>query len=142
MAEGSYQGGTRGAGRPGRTTFDKMEDRGRRADPETVRRLEKFAHLLDEQFRIPGTNYRMGLDGLVGLIPGIGDTATALLSSYVILEAYRLGVPNSLIARMLANIGIDWAVGSIPVLGDVFDVAFKANRRNVSMLLRHLREGR
>ena len=113
---------------------------GSRADPETIRRLNKFAELLDSQFQIPGTRFRMGLDGLIGLIPGVGDTATALLASYVLLEAYRLNAPTSLILRMLANIGIDWAVGSIPLAGDVFDVAFKANKRNVAMLLRHLQD--
>ncbi|HEX6144887.1 MAG TPA: DUF4112 domain-containing protein [Geminicoccaceae bacterium] len=121
-----------GAGAAGRT--------GARADPETIRRLNKFAELLDSQFQIPGTRFRMGLDGLIGLIPGVGDTATALLASYVLLEAYRLNAPTSLILRMLANIGIDWAVGSIPLAGDVFDVAFKVNKRNVAMLLRHLQD--
>jgi hypothetical protein len=108
------------------------------ADAETVRRLHKFAHLLDEQFQVPGTSYRIGLDGLVGLIPGVGDTAAALLSSYVLFEAYRVGAPNALLARMLVNIGVDWLICSIPVAGDLFDFAFKANRRNVSLLLRHL----
>lgn len=119
-------------------TASKTGDTTPGADAETVRRLHKFAHLLDEQFQVPGTSYRIGLDGLVGLIPGVGDTAAALLSSYVLFEAYRVGAPNALLARMLVNIGVDWLIGSIPVAGDLFDFAFKANRRNVSLLLRHL----
>lgn len=110
-----------------------------RVDAETVRRLNRFAEVLDEAFEIPGTNYRIGLDGLIGMIPGLGDTATALIASYLLFEGYRLNVPRSVLMRMAANIGIDWAVGSIPIAGDIFDVAFKANRRNVRLLLDHLR---
>ena len=119
------------------TTY-RIDDGQSSADEEAVRRLNRFAYMLDEQFRVPGTNFRVGLDGVVGLIPGIGDTATALLASYALVEGYRLGVPNSLIARMAANIGLDWLVGSVPVAGDLFDFAFKANRRNVDLLIRHL----
>ena len=106
--------------------------------PEAIERLERLAFWLDERFRIPGTNWRIGLDGLLGLVPGIGDSATALLSLYLVLEAKRLGVPNGVILRMLANVGLDAAVGSVPLLGDLFDVAFKANRRNMRLLRRHL----
>lgn len=105
--------------------------------PEAIERLERLAFWLDERFRIPGTNWRIGLDGLLGLVPGVGDTATALLSLYFVLEAKRLGVPNGVILRMLANVGLDAAVGSLPLLGDLFDVAFKANRRNLRLLRRH-----
>ena len=107
-------------------------------DPATVRRLQKLAYWLDDRFRLPGTNMRIGLDGLLGFIPGIGDAATALLSAYIIAEAYRLGVPPSHLVRMGANVGIDALVGSVPILGDIFDVRWKANRRNVALLLRHL----
>ena len=107
----------------------------------TLRRLDRFAHLLDEAFRIPGTRWRIGLDGLAGFVPGIGDGVTALVALYPVLEAYRHGAPPALLARMLANLGIDTAVGAVPILGDIFDVAFKANRRNVELLRRHLGHG-
>jgi hypothetical protein len=81
---------------------------------------------------------RIGVDGLLGLIPGIGDTATALLASYIVLEAWRLGVPTNVIARMLANLGIDFVIGLVPLAGDVADFAWKANRRNARMLRDHL----
>jgi hypothetical protein len=107
----------------------------------TLERLDRLAYWLDERFRLPGTNVRMGLDGLLGLVPGIGDTLGGLISAYILLEAWRLGIPNSVLMRMLANLGIDVVVGSVPVLGDVFDIGWKANRRNVNLLLRHLRAG-
>ena len=109
-------------------------------DPSHRRRLETVAYWLDERFRIPGTNIRVGLDGIAGLIPGVGDAATTLISLYIVAEAYRIGLPGRAIARMLGNVGLDFAVGSIPLLGDVFDIAFKANRRNLRLLLRHLDE--
>lgn len=107
-------------------------------DVAALQRLDRLAHLMDERFRIPGTRRRMGLDGLIGLIPGIGDLATGAISLYVVLEAWRLGASRLVIARMLANIGIDVAVGGVPLAGDLFDIAWKANRRNVELLRRHL----
>ncbi|MEK0084828.1 DUF4112 domain-containing protein [Benzoatithermus flavus] len=104
----------------------------------TLRRLDLLAFLLDEAVRIPGTRWRIGLDGLIGIVPGIGDAVTGLLALYPVLEAWRYGAPAHLIARMLANLGVDVAVGAVPVLGDIFDVGFKANRRNVELLRRHL----
>jgi len=103
-----------------------------------LRRVKALAHWLDERFRIPGTNIRIGIDGLAGLVPGLGDAATTVIALYIVAEAYRLGVPRRVIARMLTNVGLDFALGSIPLLGDVFDVAFKANRRNVRLLLDQL----
>ena len=110
----------------------------REAVEATLRRLDRFAHLLDEAFAIPGTRWRVGLDGLVGFVPAIGDGVTALCALYPILEAYRLGAPAGVIGRMLANLGIDTTVGAVPILGDLFDLRFKANRRNVELLRRHL----
>jgi hypothetical protein len=108
------------------------------ADEATIRRLERLAHWLDDRYRLPGTGIRVGLDGLIGLIPGIGDAASGVLSAYIIYEARRLGVPNSVLAGMLGNFAVDFVVGAVPVFGDIFDIGWKANRRNVRMLLRHL----
>ncbi len=106
-----------------------------------IERLDRLAHLLDEQFRVPGLGWRFGLDGLLGLIPGVGDAATMLLSLYLVHQAHRLGAPPALIGRMLANVALDTMVGGVPVLGDLFDFAWKANRRNLRLLHRYL-EGR
>jgi hypothetical protein len=110
-----------------------------RADAQeaALRRLDQFAFVLDEAFRIPGTRWRIGLDGIAGLVPGLGDAGTALIALYPLLEAWRHGAPSSLILRMLGNIGLDTAIGAVPILGDLFDMRFKANRRNVELLRRH-----
>ncbi|MFN3232789.1 MAG: DUF4112 domain-containing protein [Alphaproteobacteria bacterium] len=105
-----------------------------------LERLDRLAGLLDDRFRIPGTSIRMGLDGLIGLIPGIGDTVALAPTAYVVLRAMELGAPKRLVARMAGNAFIDWLIGLIPLLGDVFDIGFKANRRNVELLRRHLKE--
>lgn len=101
-------------------------------------RLQKLADLLDSRWRIPGTRWRFGLDGVASIFPVAGDTLTAVVSLYLIQQAASYGLPRHVIARMLANAGIDWAVGSIPVIGTIFDVGFKANRRNLDLLTRHL----
>jgi hypothetical protein len=103
-----------------------------------LQRVARLAYWLDDRFRIPGTRLRLGLDGLLGLIPGIGDTATALIASYIVLEAGRLGVPKRTLARMIANVGFDFIIGLVPLLGDLGDFAWKANRRNARMLHAHL----
>jgi hypothetical protein len=103
-----------------------------------IRRLERLAGLLDNRFRIPGTSFRFGWDGIIGLIPGIGDAAGAACAAYIIAETARLGAPRHVILRMLANTGIDAVLGLIPLVGDLFDAGYKANRRNVELLLRHL----
>ncbi|MWD29267.1 DUF4112 domain-containing protein [Aquicoccus sp. SCR17] len=100
-------------------------------------RLEALAHRMDTLFRLPVVGIRVGLDSILGLIPGIGDTATALPAAYIIYRAHKLGAPPHLLARMGANAGVDWVLGSIPLIGDLFDLGFKANRRNVAMLRRH-----
>ena len=107
-------------------------------DHRLIERLRQLAHLLDDRFRIPGTPYRIGLDGLIGLVPGLGDAVTTLLSLYIVLEARRLGLPLTKLGRMGLNVGVDAVLGAVPVLGDLFDVAWKANRRNVALLLDHL----
>jgi hypothetical protein len=85
---------------------------------------------------VPGTNVRYGLDGLIGLIPVVGDIVTTAIALWIVREARALGAPRWLVTRMLANVALDGAVGIVPVLGDAFDVAFKANVRNVRMLRR------
>ena len=107
------------------------------ADPALraeIARLDRLADLLDSRFRLPGTGIRFGLDGLLGLVPGIGDTLVLAPSAWLVWRAWQLGVPRADIARMAANTGVDYAVGLVPILGDIFDVAFKGNRRNVAIL--------
>ena len=92
---------------------------------------------MDESIRLPG-GYRIGWDGIIGLIPGLGDIAGLAVSAYIIAEAARLGAPKSVLLRMSANTAIDTVLGAIPLLGDLFDLAFKANRQNLRLLQSHL----
>lgn len=105
---------------------------------QVVQRLQRLARLWDSGFHIPGTRLAFGLDPLVGLVPGIGDAAGALVSGYIVLEAARLGTPAVTLLRMLLNIAIDALVGSIPVAGDLFDFAWKANLKNVALIEHHV----
>jgi Domain of unknown function (DUF4112) len=100
--------------------------------------LEFLASILDDRFRIPGTNIRFGLDPLLGLVPGVGDTISGLLSSYLIWRAHKLGVSKFTLLRMAGNTLFDTVVGSVPVIGDIFDVSFHANRRNLELLRRYM----
>jgi hypothetical protein len=104
---------------------------------ERIERLDRLATLLDTAFVIPGTNIRFGADALIGLAPGIGDSVTTALAAYIVYEAHRLGVPRRVLIRMIGNVAIDGIVGAVPVYGDLFDVAFRANRRNVRILREH-----
>jgi hypothetical protein len=106
---------------------------------ETLHRLEI---LLDEAFRIPFTRIRFGIDGIIGLVPGVGDVLAGLLSLIIPIAAWIRGVPYVTLIRMGVNLGIGVLVGSIPVLGDAFDIGWKANRRNYLLLQRHLGEPR
>lgn len=108
------------------------------ADRASVERAQKVAYWLDERFRVPGTNWRIGFDGLMGLLPGIGDGAAMLIALYIILEAHRLGVPKRKLARMGVNLGLDTTLGAIPILGNIFDFAFKANSKNLKLMIEHL----
>jgi len=103
-----------------------------------VTRARGLARLLDDLIRIPGTNLRLGLDPIIGLIPGIGDVIGGLMSSYILMVAAQEGVPTSVLLRMLGNIALDSIVGVVPVVGDLFDVTMKSNRRNVDLLERYL----
>lgn len=105
-------------------------------------RLRRLARLMDAQFGLPGTRFRFGVDGLVGLAPVAGDLLTGLVSLYVVWEARSLGAPPALLARMLANVAVDVAGGALPVVGDLFDAAFKANIRNVALLEDWIGRGR
>jgi hypothetical protein len=105
---------------------------------QSVARLEALARLMDGAFVVPGTTIRFGLDGIIGLIPMAGDVIAGLVSTYLIWEARQLGAPNWLIARMLANAFLDTTIGAIPVVGDAFDVLFRANMKNMALLRRHL----
>lgn len=114
-------------------TIEMLGDRQRR-----IRRLQAIARAMDTAFAIPGTNVRFGADALLGLIPGAGDIVAAAIGLAIVNEARRLGVPNTAIAKMLINIGLDIVIGAVPLLGDVFDVYFKSNRRNAQIVLDHL----
>ena len=103
-----------------------------------VMRVEAVARLMDNACLVPGTNIRMGLDSVIGLVPVIGDFVSALISSYVIWEAKNLGVSRFTLARMSTNVAIDTVIGAIPILGDAFDVAFRSNLKNLALLKRHL----
>lgn len=121
--------------------FDALKAAGpSRAD--SVARLNALATLMDSAITVPGTRFRIGLDAAIGLVPGIGDAVSALISSYIIWEARQLGLPRWKIARMIGNVAVDTAVGAIPFVGDAFDVMFKSNRRNMRILNEHIaREG-
>ena len=105
---------------------------------QSVVRLEGLARLMDGAFVLPGTNIRVGLDVLIGMVPVAGDVVSGVISSYMIWEARQLGAPKWLIARMMANTLLDTTVGAIPILGDAFDVMFRANMKNMALLRRHM----
>ncbi len=101
-------------------------------------RLDALANLLDTAFIVPGTNIRFGIDALIGLVPGIGDIVTTAISLFIVREAHALGASRIVVARMLGNVALDGVVGAVPLFGDLFDVAWRANRRNVALLRQHL----
>ncbi len=103
-----------------------------------LKRIRALATLMDNAFRVPGTNFRIGWDTILGLVPGIGDVATGIASASIVGYAMRLKVRKRVLVRMLANVGIDVTIGAIPLLGDIFDAAFKSNVRNVALVEREL----
>jgi hypothetical protein len=124
----------------GDATFDGLRGFGpSRAD--SLARIAAVAQLLDNAFLIPGLNRRIGLDAVIGLVPGIGDAVSAVLAGYIVWEARRLGLPRWKIARMIGNVAIDTAIGAIPFAGDAFDAIFKANMRNLRIVNEHLKRG-
>lgn len=96
--------------------------------------LERLGWVMDDLFRVPVLGWRFGLDALVGLIPGFGDTATSLVSFYILASAVRYRVPKITLLRMGLNIGIDYLLGSVPLVGDLFDAVWKSNQMNVALL--------
>jgi hypothetical protein len=113
------------------------------APPDTATRLNRLrwmAWLIDGAFGVPGTHFRFGLNSVIGLLPVGGDAVLGVLSLYIIYEAVRLGLPKHKIARMLANVGIEVVGGSVPILGDLFDMALKANLRNLAIIDEYMRQ--
>ncbi|MGE0238156.1 MAG: DUF4112 domain-containing protein [Parvibaculaceae bacterium] len=103
----------------------------------SLARLKRLAHLMDSALRIPGTRIRFGADSALGLVPGAGDVIGLGISAFALMEAVRLGAPPRLIARMIGNVAVDTGLGAIPIAGDIFDVLFKSNTRNLKLLLEH-----
>lgn len=106
---------------------------------DALHRVERVAKVLDEAIRIPGTGIKLGLDAVIGLIPGVGDAAGLALGSWFIYEAHRLGAPMELKLKMARNVAIDAVSGLVPVLGDLVDVAYRSNRRNLDLMRKHFR---
>ena len=102
-----------------------------------VQSVEKLARLMDSRFNIPGIPIRLGLDTIIGLIPGIGDTIGLSISGYIIAQSKRVGVNRTTIYKMIANVFIDWLIGIVPILGDLFDWGWQANNRNAGLLRQH-----
>jgi len=105
---------------------------------QQVERLKILTRLLDNAFQIPGTRLRIGLDAIVGIIPGIGDAIGAVFSAFIVFQAARLGASRATLARMMGNVVLDTVVGEIPLLGDLFDAGWKANTKNMALLEAHL----
>ena len=109
------------------------------APHDPLHRVERLAKVLDDAIRLPGTGIKIGLDAVIGLIPGVGDAAGLALGGWFIYEAHRLGAPAALKWKMARNVAIDAVTGLVPVLGDVVDVAYRSNRRNLALLRGHFR---
>jgi hypothetical protein len=108
------------------------------AERSRLEQLRRLGYLLDNSIPIPGTRYRIGLEAIIGLVPGLGDLVGGGFSAWIILQAARLGAPPSVLARMGWNLLVDIAVGAIPLLGDLFDAGYKANMRNLALLEGHV----
>ena len=124
--------GDRGGGALGHTPTAAL------ATDNRLERLRRYARLLDDGIRLPGTKFRIGLDPILGLVPGLGDAVGAVLSAAIIWEAAQRGVPRATLLRMAFNVAMDAGLGSVPLLGDVFDALWKANRSNLDLLDRSL----
>ncbi|MBC8130442.1 MAG: DUF4112 domain-containing protein [Rhizobiaceae bacterium] len=124
------------------TTTDRLGDLSREDRLRRLRRISRLARTMDSAIRIPGTGIRFGADSVLGIVPGIGDAAGGLIGLYMINEARKLGLPGHKLAKMAGNIGLDAVIGSVPLLGDIFDVYFKSHKRNANMILDHFEEDR
>lgn len=109
---------------------------------ERVARVERVARSMDRAYRLPFTRIRFGWDGLLGLLPGIGDTLAVAPAIWILNEAREMGVPKPLLVQMAGNIGVDWLIGLVPLVGDIFDIGFKSNSRNAALLRRWADERR
>jgi hypothetical protein len=107
-------------------------------EEERLRRLNALGHFLDNSIRIPGVDYRVGYDAVIGLIPGIGDLIGFVLSIYIVLAATRYRLPASTVLRMVLNVGLETLLGTVPLVGDLFDATYKSNARNLDLLRAHL----
>jgi len=110
-------------------------------DRRNLEVLRRWARIFDSQFRVPGTNFRFGIDPIIGLVPGVGDLASPILSMFMVWHGARLGVPKIVLARMVLNALIDAAAGVVPVFGDLFDFGWKATAWNLALLERHAMPG-
>lgn len=108
------------------------------SNEQLSKKLDNLAWLLDNSIKIPGTSWKIGLDGILGLIPGVGDLAAGGLSTYILYQAVKLKVPKAVLARMALNILLESVIGVIPILGDLFDFIFKANQRNVDLMRKYV----
>jgi hypothetical protein len=110
--------------------------------PKSIRWLDRSAEILDNKFRIPGTNIRFGVDALLGLFPYVGDVLTFIVSGFLIIIMARYGISGKLVLKMLGNIWIDGMFGTVPLLGDVFDLRYRANLKNVRLVKEYIAEGK
>ncbi|SEV79607.1 DUF4112 domain-containing protein [Natrinema salifodinae] len=110
-------------------------------DEAALERMRVSARILDEGMRVPGTNFRFGLDPIVGILPGVGDSAASIVSLYIVAESARMGVSQSTLLRMLANVAVDTIGGSVPIIGVLFDAFWKSNKWNVMLALEDLADG-
>ena len=106
----------------------------------TVESVEALANLMDSQFTLPGTSVNLGLDTIIGLIPGIGDTIGLGVAGYIVMRGAQLGLPKTKLSVMGFNIGVDWLIGCVPIIGDLFDVGWKANNRNAQIIRQHFED--
>ncbi|HYW20934.1 MAG TPA: DUF4112 domain-containing protein [Nodularia sp. (in: cyanobacteria)] len=119
-------------------SYQKFSDIDSDTQAPTLKRLRQLSRILDKAVTIPGTSIRIGLDPLIGFIPLGGDVLGIILSSYIVIEAARLGVPKAILSKMVLNVIIDGLVGTVPIMGDLFDFIWKANDSNLKLLEEHL----
>ena len=119
------------------STFSTWQYRDAAAPLTRIARLRRLAWIIDALGRVPGTRFRFGLNSVIGLAPWAGDAALVLISLYIVFEAVRLGLPRAKIVRMLVNVAVEAALGAVPILGDLLDVVWKANLRNVDIIDEH-----